>query len=85
MTSDQFKNLLVFLVLIGGEGSPDLLDMHPEYILEKYYRYVNAPLPTGEGWRWGLHPGLRQVFDEYCLRWKVDELEFWKQDEEETT
>lgn len=50
MTSDQFKNLLVFLVLIGGEGSPDLLDMHPEYILEKYYRYVNAPLPTGEGW-----------------------------------
>jgi hypothetical protein len=80
VTADSFKNLLVFLMLMAGEDAPAyLLDKHPEYVLEKWYRYVNAPLPTGDGWRWGLHPILRTVFDKYVEKWKVDAL--WPQKE----
>lgn len=82
MTADQFKNLLVFLVVMTGEDAPRcLLDKHPQYVLEKYFRYINAPLPTGDGWGWGLHPTLRTVFDAYVERWNVDGLEFWVHDE----
>jgi len=74
MTADQFKNLLTFLMIMTNEDAVCLLDKSPDYILEKWYRYVNAPLPTGEGWNWGMHPTLRAVFLRYCEKWHVDEL-----------
>lgn len=74
MTPNQLKNILAFCVLISGE-SPQVLHYHPEYLLEKYFRYVGALPPDDDRWNWGHHPTLRSLLDAYFVKWNIDDPE----------
>lgn len=75
MTLNQFKNLLAFLCLAGGEDPSVFLDKAPPFLIEKYSRYATvATLRDDDAWRWGLHPILRRAaFDPYCAKWGLSE------------
>lgn len=73
MTPNQFKNILCFLAILTGETPVALTDYAPEYVLEKYFRYISALPPDDDRWQWGLHPTLRRVLDGYLIKWSVDE------------
>ena len=68
MTSEQFKNLLAFLFLMGCDN--DLASKSPDYIIEKAKRYLTIEAITLDvQYGWGLHPILRESFDLYCKYW----------------
>jgi hypothetical protein len=70
--SDKIKNILSFLVILFGETDfiDHIMRMSPEYIIEKFERYVLSGRVEHE---WGIHPTLRrQVFDKYCKTWMID-------------
>lgn len=71
---DQFLNILAFQVLMAGEDAPAFLaNKAPEYMIEKWERYIKVLPPDGPAWEWGLHPILRcGAFDPYVERWKAD-------------
>lgn len=67
---NALKHVLAFLCVISGETWPELMDLHPDYIKEKFIRYIQEPAQNG--WEWGLHPSLRRyVFDKYCEKWRI--------------
>jgi hypothetical protein len=78
VTRDQFLNILAFLTLMNNEFAPQFfVDKAPEYIIEKWTRYIGGPPPVGPCWEWGLHSTLRdRVFDPYVERYaaEMDEL-----------
>jgi hypothetical protein len=71
MTPNQFRNLLAFTALVTGE-EPAVLNYAPDYIIEKYMRYMGAPPPDDNRWNWGHHPILRNHIDAYCQKWGID-------------
>lgn len=74
---DKVKNIMAFLSILFGEKwecMKEIIDMPPDYIIEKFERYV---LSTRPGSDWGLHPQLRtQVFDIYCEKWNISKTEY---------
>ena len=55
MTRDQFLNIVAFLTLMSNEFAPEFfIDKSPEYIIEKWARYIGGPPPAGPCWEWGL-------------------------------
>lgn len=77
MTDEQLtklKNIFAFLSILFGEDAncvEAIMNMSPEYMLEKYERYVEA---TRNEWEWGLHPSLRiMIFNPYFERWNIRE------------
>lgn len=72
MTPNQFKNILVFSILVGSED-PSGLHHSPEYILEKYFRYIDAAPRDDERWRTGPHPAIAQYIHAYFTLWRLDE------------
>lgn len=74
LSHNQFKNLIAFLCIAGNEDYGAFLDKSPDYLMEKYSRYAGpSSLRDDDGWRWGLHPTLRRVFDAYCARWNLND------------
>ena len=71
ITEDQFKNLLCFLIIITNEHSRILLGLSPDYILDKYHRYVNniASIQNSNDYNWGTHPMLHEITKEYHEKW----------------
>lgn len=71
---DKLKNIFAFLCILFGDDiymSNQLMKMRPDYIIEKYNRYVES---NRDEWPWGIHPSLRHgYFDIYFDKWK-DEL-----------
>lgn len=69
---DKLKNIFAFLSILFGEDiklSQTLFDMTPEYLIEKWERYVESNRVEHP---WGLHPGLRAgYFDRYFERWCI--------------
>lgn len=76
MTPNQFKNLLAFMFIMTNEDAPQAMGrISPDYMIEKFSRYAGvANLRDDDAWNWGMHPGLKAVFDDYLRIWKVDEL-----------
>lgn len=72
MTPDQFKNVIAFCALMSGE-SCEVLHQSPEYIIEKYYRYIGVDPSDDERWNLGHHPGLRRFVRAYFTFWALDE------------
>lgn len=65
--TNQFKNLLAFLILMGNE---QILGRSPDYILEKLSRYAGeVNTPDTDEWRWGLDSNNQRLFDDYLTLW----------------
>ncbi len=67
--SDKVKNIIAFLAVMFNEDLEFvkwLSTKHPEYILEKFMRYVEY---EDIAWEWGLHPALKiRLFDEWVRK-----------------
>lgn len=63
-----FKNLLVFLILMGGE---EVLTKSPSYILEKYIRYTGVEAREDE-YKWGLDSKNKKLLKKYIDAWFED-------------
>lgn len=62
-----FKNILAFTILMGGER---ILTKSPDYLLEKFGRYIGSMSPSvGEAWQGGLDSDNRHFFDTYMQKW----------------
>lgn len=77
----QFINLLNFITLMSS--SKYVLELSPDYIIEKYQRYINSNLDTisSEVNKGGIHPTIRtQVIEPYIQKWLdhlIDSETFW--------
>ncbi len=64
---EKVKNIFAFLSIIFWEKWEclrEIMDMNPDYLIEKFERYVLSTKPESD---WGLHTLLRrEVFDRYC-------------------
>jgi len=76
---DQIKNIMAFLSILFGESKiwhDEIMKFPPDYIIEKYLRYVLSTRPESE---WGLHPLLRNnVFNPYCEKWNIPTKEYYE-------
>lgn len=69
---DKLKNILSFLCILFGESEfmNAIMNMSPEYILEKYERYVKS---DRREWPWGMHPSFKNdVFVKYLVKHKME-------------
>lgn len=71
LTKEQkVKNILAFLAIIFGEDADlarKIMNFSPDYLLEKYERYIDSTAPEHE---YGLHPLLRnRLFEPYLIKW----------------
>lgn len=58
--TDKLLNILSFLGILFGENvdvMEAVKDLGPEYIIEKYERYVNS---DRREWPWGMHPSIKR-------------------------
>jgi hypothetical protein len=66
----EFRNMLAFLVLMSGNN---ILSKSPDYIWEKYIRYVVAPeldhVKKNINYDWGLDDKNRRIFERYIETW----------------
>ena len=59
------KNLVAFCILMqNGEG---IVSKSPEYILEKFNKYLDSNNPT---WYWGLDADNKNILSNYIARWR---------------
>lgn len=70
---EQIANIVAFLSLLFGEDSEawnTVMEFNPNYIIEKFERYV---LSTRTEYAWGLHPSLRiRRFQYYVDKWELE-------------
>lgn len=65
MTGTQFENLIGFLTVILNEDVMKLAHMAPDYIVEKFSRYIGDPsniISTDKTKYGGIHEVLRRDF-----------------------
>ena len=64
---EMFKNILAFLCMFRTE---DLTVYPPEYIKEKFLRYIKHA--TTNEYQWGMNPSLKNgLFARYCKKWGI--------------
>lgn len=73
-TPEKIANIIAFLSILFGEENwesfSSILDMPPQYIIEKFERYVES---SSVQYEWGIHPILRnQCFNRYVDKWKLE-------------
>lgn len=70
---EKVANIITFLAIMFGEDSSiwsEVMKFSPEYIIEKFERYV---LSTGIENPWGMHPLLKNTrFDAYVDIWGLE-------------
>lgn len=70
---EKVKNILAFISILFGEEYdlvPAIMKMSPDYLIEKFERYVLSDRPQSD---WGLHPSLRRnFFNRYLEKYKID-------------
>jgi hypothetical protein len=71
--NEKVANIIAFLSILFGEDCAayeKIMDLSPEYIIEKFERYV---LSSRIEYPWGMHPSLRnQVFQAYVNKWSLE-------------
>lgn len=69
---EKVANIFAFLSILFGEHYElmnKLLDFSPDYIIEKYERYIES---SNIEYPWGMHPVLRMsVFNVYIDKWAL--------------
>lgn len=71
--NEKVANILAFLAILFGENdelTKIIMDFHPDYIIEKYERYILSGISEYE---WGVHTLLMQrMVKVYIKKWKLD-------------
>ena len=71
--NEKVGNIIAFLAILFGEDNnawEAVMDFNPNYIIEKFERYV---LSCRIEHPWGLHPALRMKrFHNYLDKWKLE-------------
>lgn len=62
--NNKFKNVLAFCILMGNEK---ILTKSPDYIMEKFDRYIGTGRP--DQWNWGLDADNHRLLDIYVATW----------------
>ena len=69
---EKIANILAFLFILFGDDKEVLhaiMKKDPDYIIEKYERYVESYRVE---FPWGMHPMLRNgIFQRYVDKWKL--------------
>lgn len=72
---EKIENILAFLCILFGEDNDvwqRAMNLSPEYIIEKFERYV---LSSQSESGLGMHPLLRDnVFNQYSEKWSLEEV-----------
>lgn len=71
---EKVANIIAFFAIMFGEEHPHawqaLMGFHPDYIIEKFERYVESMRVE---YPWGMHPSLRSHrFNAYTDKWRLD-------------
>ncbi len=73
MDNGQFKNLLVFLILMGGTS---VVSKSPDYIMEKFGRVVVPsglkPVHPDDYVAGSLDSGNKAIYDAYLQKWGIE-------------
>lgn len=71
--NEKIANIIVFLSILFGEDNEafeKIMDFNPDYIIEKFERYV---LSQRVEYPWGMHPALRKrAFNRYIDKWALE-------------
>lgn len=71
--NEKIANIIAFLTLLFGEDHEafqTVMNFSPDYIIEKFERYV---LSTRTEYPWGMHPSLRNSrFQCYVDKWNLE-------------
>ena len=71
--NEKVANIIVFLSILFGEDDEafkKIMDFSPDYIIEKFERYV---LSQRIEYPWGMHPVLRMgTFNQYVKKWSLE-------------
>jgi type IV secretory pathway VirB6-like protein len=70
---DKIKSIMTFLIIIFAEAPTIelnyILNMSPDYLWEKFNRYVNNTDPL---YLTGMHKNLEDgIFNLYCKKWRL--------------
>ena len=63
----KFINLITFCILM--EGGKGITDKSPDYVMEKYNRYVKSE--REDEFKWGLDGGNKGKLFSYIVKWKM--------------
>ncbi len=70
---EKIANIICFLSILFGEDNEafnKIMEFHPNYIIEKFERYV---LSQRDEYSWGMHPSLRiNTFQRYVDKWELE-------------
>lgn len=74
---EKVANIVAFFAIMFGEDNAiwneiwnQIMKIDPNYIIEKFQRYV---LSERVEYPWGMHPSLRkQRFDAYTKKWGLE-------------
>lgn len=70
--NEKIGNIVAFLTIIFGEDYDvveRLMEIHPDYLIEKYERYIES---IEIEHMWGLHPLIKEnIFYTYLNRWEI--------------
>lgn len=71
MNDNRFKNVLAFCILMGGGA---VLSKSPDYIMEKFHRYVGPDVDPRKdnSYLWGLDENNTLLFNLYLDAWVRD-------------
>lgn len=70
---EKIANIIAFFAIMFGEEHPEawhaIMNFHPDYIIEKFERYVESMRVE---YPWGMHPSLRHNrFHAYTDKWEL--------------
>lgn len=63
---EAFKRILAFCILM--ENGKGIIDKSPDYIMEKFQRYISSPSVSNE-YEWGLDSNNREKLINYIATW----------------
>jgi hypothetical protein len=71
--NEKVANIIAFLTILFGKDNAvfeKLMDFSPDYIIEKFDRYV---LSMRVEYPWGMHPSLKnRRFNLYTNKWRIE-------------
>lgn len=90
---EKVKNIIsFFMIVLSDQPNIDvaivlnaIINIHPDYLIEKFERYVLAMRPESD---WGIHPSLRRkILNPYCKKYglPITDIESPREEEDKGT